>query len=388
VKSFLTRIVITLSVVSLLTDISSEMLIPIMPVYLKSIGFTVLWIGLLEGIAEAVVGLTKGYFGNRSDVLGRRLPFVISGYLLSTISKPIMGLFTALPVIFLARSGDRLGKGIRSAARDAMLAGEADVAHRGKVFGFHRAFDTFGAALGPLAALAYLHYNPGEYRPLFIYAFFPALAAVALLFFVKEKRAESISVEKISFLNFFSYWKKSSPQYRHAARGLIAFALVNSSDAFLLLRAKDAGATDEQVIIAYVFYNLVYSLFAFPAGFIADKAGMKKSFMVGLLFFIAAYFGMAFASSAWHVATLFVLYGIYAAISETVSRAWLSGLCNKGEQATALGFYSGMTSLAALAASTLAGFLWLKAGAMFVFLFSAAGAALVLVYFAAVRNKN
>ena len=390
-KSILTRIVITLSVVSLLTDISSEMLYPVMPVYLQSIGFTVLWIGLLEGFAEAVVGLTKGYFGKWSDVSGRRMPFVIVGYLFSTISKPLIGLFTSIPVIFLARSTDRLGKGIRTAARDAILAHESDIAHRGKVFGFHRAADTFGAALGPLAALIWLHYNPGEYRQLFIYAFFPAIIAVALLFLIKEKKSEFVSTEKISlrnFFSFFSYWKKSSASYKHAAAGLIAFALINSSDVFLLLRAKDAGATDEQVILAYIFYNLVYALFAFPAGAIADKIGMKKSFMVGLLFFIATYFGMAFASSAWTVFALFTLYGIYAAIVETVSRAWLSGLCEKEERATALGFYSGMTSLAALAASTVAGLLWLKAGAMVVFLFSATGAGLVLAYFVFSRYKT
>jgi MFS family permease len=390
-RSFLTRIVITLSVVSLLTDISSEMLIPVMPAYLTSIGFTVLWIGILEGVAEAVVGLTKGYFGKWSDVSGRRMPFVVVGYLLSTVSKPVIGLLTSIPVIFLARSGDRLGKGIRTAARDAILAHESGESHRGKVFGFHRAADTFGAALGPLIALAWLHFNPGEYRQLFIYAFFPSLLAVGLLFLIKEKKPEFVSTEKISLRNFFSYfsyWKKSSASYKHVATGLVAFAVVNSSDAFLLLRARDAGATDEQVILAYVFYNLIYALFAFPAGAIADRIGMKKSFMVGLLFFIATYFGMAFASSAWAVFGLFVLYGIYAAIAETVSRAWLSGLCEKNKRATALGFYSGMTSLAALAASTMAGLLWLKAGAMAVFLFSAAGATGVFLYFVAVKDKN
>jgi MFS family permease len=391
VKSILTRIIITLSVVSLLTDISSEMLYPVMPVYLKSIGFTVLWIGLLEGFAEAVVGLTKGYFGKWSDVSGRRLPFVIAGYLFSTVSKPIIGLFTSVPVIFLARSSDRLGKGMRTAARDAMLAGESEPANRGKVFGFHRAADTFGAAIGPLIALAWLHYHPGEYRQLFIYAFFPSLAAVGLLFLIKEKKAEAAATENLSFRNFFSffsYWKKSSAGYRHAAAGLIAFALINSSDAFLLLRAKDAGATDEQVILAYIFYNLIYALFAFPAGVIADKMGMKKSFLAGVVFFIITYTGMAFASTAWAVFALFTLYGIYAAIAETVSRAWLSGLCEKHERATAIGFYSGMTSLAALAASTIAGLLWLKAGAAAVFLFSAAGAIAVLVYFVANGRKQ
>jgi MFS family permease len=388
---FLTRVIITLSVVSLFTDISSEMLYPVMPAYLTSIGFTALWIGMMEGFAEAVVGLSKGYFGKWSDISGRRLPFVIVGYLFSSISKPLIALVSSVAAVFLLRSTDRLGKGIRTAARDAMLAHESDAEHRGKVFGFHRAMDTFGAALGPVAALIYLHYNPGDYKQLFLYAFIPAIAGVSLLFFMKEKKAEAVTGNKASMpglFSFFGYWKKSSPAYKHTAIGLIAFALINSSDAFLLLGAKNAGASDEQVIIAYIFYNLVYALLAFPAGAIADKMGMKKTFMLGLVFFAGTYTGMAFASSAYHVFALFVVYGMYAAVIETVSRAWISRLSHKDERATALGFYSGMTSLALLAASTVAGAIWVSAGPGAVFLFSAIGAAMVLLYFATSKSNE
>jgi MFS family permease len=360
------------------------MLYPIMPVFLTSIGFTALWIGMMEGIAEAVVGLSKGYFGKWSDVSGRRMPFVIIGYLFSSISKPLIAVFTSVSSVFFLRSTDRLGKGIRTAARDAMLSHESDAEHRGKVFGFHRAMDTFGAAIGPLLALIYLHYNPGEYKQLFLYAFIPAIAGVALLFFIKDKKAENTSEKNNSMPKLFSflgYWKKSSPAYKHAAKGLIVFALINSSDAFLLLGAKHAGANDEQVILAYIFYNLVYALLAFPAGALADRIGMKKTFMLGVIFFVMTYSGMAFATSAYHIFALFMLYGFYAAIVETVSRAWLSHLSEKNERGTALGFYSGMTSLALMAASTIAGAIWVVAGAAAVFLFSAAGAALVLLYF-------
>lgn len=388
---FLTRVVVTLSVVSLFTDISSEMLYPVMPVFLTSIGFTALWIGMMEGIAEAVVGLSKGYFGKWSDVSGRRLPFVIIGYLFSSISKPLIAIFTSVAAVFFLRSTDRLGKGIRTAARDAMLAHESDKEHHGKVFGFHRAMDTFGAAIGPLLALIYLHYNPGEYRQLFLYAFIPAIAGVSLLFFLKDKKADGVSVQNNSMPKLFSfldYWKKSSPAYKHAAKGLIGFALINSSDAFLLLGAKHAGANDEQIILAYIFYNLVYALLAFPAGALADWMGMKKTFMLGMVFFAVAYTGMALATSAYHIFILFVVYGFYAAIVETVSRAWLSRLSEKEERATALGFYSGMTSLALMAASTIAGVIWVAAGAGAVFLFSATGAAIVLVYFAITKPKE
>ncbi len=388
---FLTRIVVTLSVVSLFTDISSEMLYPVMPVFLTSIGFTALWIGLMEGIAEAVVGLSKGYFGKWSDVSGRRLPFVIIGYLFSSISKPLIAVFTSVAAVFFLRSTDRLGKGIRTAARDAMLVHESDDEHRGKVFGFHRAMDTLGAAMGPVLALIYLHYHPGDYKQLFLYAFIPAVAGVSLLFFLKDRKAEGVSGQNNSMPKFFSflgYWKKSSSAYKHAAKGLIGFALINSSDAFLLLGAKHAGANDEQVILAYIFYNLVYALLAFPAGALADKIGMKKTFMLGIIFFAATYTGMAFATEAYHVFALFVLYGFYAAIGETVSRAWLSRLSAKDERATALGFYSGMTSLALMAASSAAGGIWVAIGADAVFLFSAIGAIMVLFYFAFTKPKE
>ncbi|MBK5286456.1 MAG: MFS transporter, partial [Bacteroidia bacterium] len=238
--------------------------------------------------------------------------------------------------------------------------------------------------------LVYLHFHPGEYRSLFLYAFLPAIAGVGLLFFIKEKKNATILTQQKSFpklFSFLSYWKKSSPDYKHAAGGLIAFALFNSSDAFLLIRARDVGATDEQVIMAYIFYNLIYALFAFPAGTLADRMGMKKTFLLGLFFFIAAYTGMAFASSASHVFALFILYGIYAAIVETVSKAWLSGLCEKEERATALGFYSGITSLMALAASGIAGLIWVKAGAAPVFIFAATGTVLVMFYFSLIKRS-
>ena len=361
-----------------------------MPVFLTSIGFTALWIGMMEGIAEAVVGLSKGYFGRWSDVSGRRLPFVIVGYLFSSISKPLIALFTSVAAVFFLRSSDRLGKGIRTAARDAILAQESDPEHRGKVFGFHRAMDTFGAALGPLAALIYLHYNPGDYKQLFLYAFIPAIAGVSLLFFIKEKKTETTGSKNSvpGPFSFFGYWKKSSPAYKHTAIGLIAFALINSSDAFLLLGAKNTGASDEQVILAYIFYNLVYALLAFPAGMLADRFGMRRTFMVGMVFFAVTYAGMSFASSAYQVFALFVLYGMYAAIVETVSRAWISHFSHKDDRATALGFYSGMNSLALLVASTIAGSIWVAAGPEVVFLFSAAGAAFVLLYFAISKPKE
>ncbi len=169
----ITRTVWILSIVSLLTDTASEMLYPIMPVYLKSIGFSIALIGIIEGIAEATAGLSKGYFGKLSDLSGKRMPFVQIGYALSAVSKPLMAVFIYPLWIFLARTLDRFGKGIRTGARDALLSSEATPATKGKIFGFHRSMDTFGAVLGPSIALVYLYFYPQNYRTLFLLPFFP-----------------------------------------------------------------------------------------------------------------------------------------------------------------------------------------------------------------------
>src|SRR3954454_7244640 len=169
----ISRTVLILSMVSLFTDMASEMLYPVMPIYLKTIGFSIVLIGVLEGVAEATAGLSKGYFGKRSDAAQRRVPFVQLGYALSAISKPMMGIFIYPIWIFFARTIDRLGKGIRTGARDALLSDEATPATKGKVFGFHRSMDTVGAVIGPSLALAYLYCYPGQYKILFYIAFFP-----------------------------------------------------------------------------------------------------------------------------------------------------------------------------------------------------------------------
>jgi len=235
----ITRAVLLLSVVSLFTDVASEMLYPIMPMYLTSIGFSVALIGLLEGIAEATAGLSKGYFGNLSDSIGKRKIFVQLGYSLSAISKPMMAVFTFPLWIFGARTLDRLGKGIRTGARDAMLSAETTPEFKGRVFGFHRAFDTIGAALGPLAALIFLIFYPAQYRTLFLLAFIPGVIAIAITFLVKEDRKiqntkMSALVARPGFFSFLKYWKIAPREFRLLVVGLLFFTLMNSSDVLLL----------------------------------------------------------------------------------------------------------------------------------------------------------
>ena len=378
--SIISRTVWILAIVSLFADVASEILYPVIPVYLEQIGFSVVLIGLLEGVAEFVVGLSKGYFGQLSDAKGVRLPFVRLGYFLSACAKPMLGLFAWPPWIFFARTTDRLGKGVRTAARDAILSGEATRETKARVFGFHRTWDTVGAITGPVLALLYLHFYPQQYRTLFFIAFVPGLASVLILFLLKEKRSTPNTGQKGGFFSFFSYWKLASPQYRQLVVGLLIFALFNSSDVFLLLRVKAITGSDEATITAYIFYNLVYALAAYPMGMLGDKIGMKKVFMAGLLFFAIAYGGFAMMEQSWMIFPLFFAYGLYAAATQGIARAWITNLAHDRLTATAIGFFTSCQSICTLLASIIAGLVWTELGPMYAFALSAVAALGVMIY--------
>lgn len=382
ILSYISKTVWVLSLVSLFTDTASEMLYPIMPIYLKSIGFSIVLIGVLEGFAEALAGLSKGYFGKLSDNSGKRVSFVRLGYALSAISKPMMAVFIFPMWIFLARSIDRFGKGIRTGARDAILSDVATPQTKGKIFGFHRSMDALGAVLGPVIALIYLYFYPKEYRTLFYIAFIPGLLAVFASFLLKDK-TKKYSTEKksISFFSFLNYWRTSPAQYRKVVIGLLVFTLFNSSDIFLLLKAKQAGLNDTNVIGIYIFYNLVYALCSLPIGILADKIGLKKMFLFGISLFAIVYFGMAFSKNSYTIALLFFIYGVYAAATEGISKAWISNISDKKDTATAIGTYSGFQSICALIASSIAGLIWYQFGANTTFMITGIMTVLVIIYF-------
>jgi len=378
----ITRTVWILSLVSLFTDMASEMLYPIMPIYLQSIGFSIVLIGVLEGLVEAVAGLSKGYFGQLSDSKAKRAPFVQLGYALSAISKPMMAFFVYPLWIFFARTTDRLGKGVRTGARDAMLSAETTNANKGKVFGFHRSMDTFGAVFGPALALIYLYFYPEDYINLFYIAFIPGMLAVVASFLLKDKKVETSSIKKkIGFFSFIKYWQKSSSEYRKVVLGLLCFALFNSSDVFLLLKAKDAGLDDTWVIGIYIFYNLIYALTAFPLGILADKIGLKKMFLFGLIIFSLVYFGMGLTTNLYAIIALFFSYGIFAAATEGISKAWITNISKDENTATAVGTFSAFQSIVAMVASVGAGLLWFYFGANVTFLVTASATILVIIYF-------
>lgn len=374
--------------VSLFTDTASEMLYPIMPIYLKSIGFSIVLIGILEGIAEATAGLSKGYFGKLSDTSGRRVPFVQLGYAFSAISKPMMAIFIFPLWIFFARTLDRFGKGIRTGARDAMLSEEATPSTKGKIFGFHRSMDTLGAVIGPSFALLYLYYYPEDYSTLFFIAFVPGLLAITTTFYLKDKKEKFTTSEvRPSLFSFLKYWSSSPTEYRKVVTGLLAFTLVNSSDVFLLLQAKQSGLDDTMVIGIYIFYNLIYAMFAFPLGILADKVGLKTIFILGLSLFALVYFGMAINTNLYFFFGLFFIYGVYASTTEGISKAWISNISDRKDTATAIGTYTGLQSICTMIASSLTGFIWFWLGAKFAFIITACATLLVVIYFLSIPKS-
>ena len=396
----ITRTVLILSFVSLFADVASEMLYPIIPIYLKEIGFSVFWIGILEGFVNFTAGISKGYFGKLSDEKGLRLPFIKLGYFLSAISKPLIGLFVAKFWIFFVRTLDRLGKGVRVAAKDALLSQEATKKTKARVFGFNRSLDTAGATIGPAIALVFLIFYPGDYKTLFYLAFIPGIISVLFIFFIKEKKQPVSTMEKGNFFSFFKYWKIATPEYKKLIIGLLLFALFNSSDIFLLLKTKEAigestitlfGATftsDTITIAAYVFYNLIFALGCYPLGMLADKIGYKNIFIAGLVLFAGVYSGFAFDPSIGVIFFLFFLYGLYAAATDGVIKAWITNIAHDKNTATAVGFYTSCQSICTLLASTIAGLLWDGFGSFYTFIATALIAALVMLYFLLKFRKN
>lgn len=381
-RKIITRPILILSVVSLLTDIASEMLYPIMPIYLRSIGFSVFLIGILEGLVEAVAGFSKGYFGNLSDSLQKRAIFVRIGYTMSAVAKPLIALFTNPYWVFGVRTVERLGKGVRTSARDALLSDYTTPKNKGRVFGFHRSMDTLGAALGPLVALIFLYFSPGQYARLFLISAIPGFFAILLTLLVKDKKQELPQERrKVGFFSFLSYWKSATPQYKLIVSGLLFFTLINSADTFLLLFLKFKGLTDTQIIGTYIFYNVVYAILSYPVGILSDKIGQKKIIIAGLFAFSIVYGAFSYANTLWIFFALFLVYGFYASATEGISKALITNIVDKSKTATALGFYNSFASVATLFASSFAGFIWNTFSPRATFMISSIGAFCVAIFF-------
>jgi MFS family permease len=366
--------------VSLFTDIASEMLYPVTPIFLTAVlGSSMAVVGIIEGIAEFIAGLLKGYFGNLSDKVGKRSVFIVIGYGLSAIAKPLPGIFQNIPTVLFSRVADRTGKGIRTAPRDALLGSHSN-GNSGAVFGFHRGMDTLGAAIGPAAALVLLHYFPDNFQLIFLLAFVPSATAVLFTILVKDKPIESKpGIRK----NYSSFWKSAPKSYKKLLVLITIFSLVNSSDVFLILKSRDISDSSTLAIFGYIFYNLVYAAASYPLGGLSDKYGKKKIFSLGLLIFSLVYFGFALVPEIELIWLLFALYGIYAASTEGISKAWISDLIPDEQRGSAIGLLTMLSSFSVMLGSFLTGILWDQFGSAIPFLLSAAVSLVIalLVFF-------
>lgn len=373
-KMKISKQVFILGMVSLFTDIASEMLYPVTPIFLTVVlGSSMAVVGLIEGIAEVTSGLLKGYFGNLSDKLGKRSIFVVFGYGISALAKSLPGIFQNIPVVLTSRVSDRIGKGIRTAPRDALLASHSN-GNSGAVFGFHRALDTLGAAIGPVLALVLLNFYPNNFQLIFLAAFVPSVIAVVFTLFVKDNDASSNEKSKKNYLEF---WKSAPNQYKQVLVLITIFSLVNSSDVFLILKSQNITHSSSLAIFGYVFYNIIYAIFSYPLGGLADKYGKQKVFSFGLMIFSAVYFGFAFLSDINLIWILFALYGIYAASTEGVSKAWISDLIPSEQRGSAIGLLTMLSSFSVMLGSFLTGILWDRFGSSFPFLLSAISSLLI-----------
>lgn len=379
-KSAITKPVLILSLVSLFTDIASEMLYPISPIFLTSVlGSSMVVVGIIEGIAESIAGISKGYFGFISDRIGKRKPFVILGYGLSAFLKSLPGVWTAVNGILTARVGDRIGKGIRTAPRDALLASYSTQENRGAVFGFHRGVDTLGAALGPALSLIFLFFFPGQYQMIFLLAFIPSVIAFTLAFFVKEKSFQPTKKDRSTLLISFSIWKDSPLAFKHLILIVTFFSFFNGSDVFLILRSRQIGFSDFIAIGGYIFYNLVYASASYPIGILSDKIGKRKTFSLGITIFSLTYIGFAFVNSDWFCWILFAFYGIYAASTEGIVKAWISNLIPQQKRASAIGIQNALSSIAFLFASVLTGLVWNYFGSSVAMMMTASAGLLTII---------
>jgi MFS family permease len=367
-KSKIPRQVFILGMVSLFTDVASEMLYPITPIFLTAVlGSSMAVVGIIEGLAEFVAGLLKGYFGNLSDKIGKRSIFIVMGYGLSAIAKPLPGIFQNIPTVLSSRVADRTGKGIRTAPRDALLGSHSN-GNSGAVFGFHRGMDTLGAAIGPAAALVLLHYFPDNFQLIFLLAFIPSAIAVAFTLLVKDKPIES---KPGSRKNYSSFWKSAPKSYKKLLVLITIFSLINSSDVFLILKSKDISDSSTLAIFGYIFYNLIYAAVSYPLGGLADKYGKRKIFSLGLIIFSLVYFGFALVPEIELIWMLFALYGIYAASTEGISKAWVSDLIPDEQRGSAIGLLTMLSSFSVMLGSFLTGILWDQFGSAIPFLLSA-----------------
>lgn len=369
-----------LACASLFADVSTEMLYPVLPIYLTQVlkaGGNV--VGITEGIAQATQNIIQGFSGWLSDKTRKRKPIAVAGYVLAAVAKPLIGLASAWPGVLGARFLDRLGSGTRSAPRDALIASSVDEKNRGRAFGLEGIGDNLGAFLGPLLAIILLFSVAIDIRSIFFLAIIPGLLAVLMILLVQEKPVRISAKSKLDIhIRQFpkAYWK-----YLFV---MALFGIGNSSNAFLILQTKSLGVSLELTILMYAFFNLVAAVVSYPSGSLSDRFGRKNILLLSFLIFLATYLGFALSTNLYVIGFLFILYGVYQGIFRSVGKVLATDFVSPHIRASAVGWYSTTIGLASLIASIVAGQLWDKIGhpAVFIYgtIFACLGSVALLIF--------
>lgn len=379
--------IVLLGLTSFFSDISSEMVYPLIPLYLTTaFGATPALVGIIEGIAESLASLLKVFSGYITDKKNNKKPVAFCGYATGLIYKLALLLATSWAGILAARVIDRLGKGIRTAPRDVLVSESADKKTMGRAFGIHKALDMAGSAVGILIAYLLLANSTGafDYKNLFIISIVPAIIGLAILLFVKEKKQHEVKERE-------QFWKRMKELDGNLKLYLLVafiFTLGNSSNTFLLLRAKDVGFNDTNVVLLYFLYNITAAILSVPFGRLSDKIGRKKVLVAGYLVFAAVYAGFAFVSNSAVLVGIFILYGFYTAMTAGVERALISEIAPPQLKGTMLGLHATIVGIALLPASVIAGFLWNLLGASAPFLLGASLSFIAAVILMLLLNRR
>lgn len=365
----LNRNVFFAGLVSLFMDISSEMVYPLVPLFLTTVlGATKTTVGIIEGVAEATASFLKVFSGWISDRSGKKKLLMGIGYGVSTASRPMIAMAATWLGVFSARFIDRFGKGIRTAPRDAIIAESTSPEKLGLAFGFHRSMDTVGAIIGPAIAFILLFLFKDDLRLVFLVSTIPGIIAVAVvIFFITEKKKERglAALPKLKLSAF-------DGSFRHYLVVIGVFSLGNFADAFLVLQAENVGISSEAIPIAYLLFNVVFAASSAPMGAVADKIGVKNMILLAFGAFAAVYAGVAFSSNPLHMWILFPLYGVYKGMGDGTQKAYLALISPKEHKATAFGVYHTVSGLMLLPASIIAGYLWDNIGPEATFLYGSA----------------
>ena len=379
----ITRNVFILGLVSLFTDISSQMVFPLIPLFMVTVlGTGAYAVGIVEGAAETTASLLKVVSGYWSDKIRRRKPFILLGYSLSAITKPLFAFATIWSFVLVIRVVERIGKGLRTAPRDAIVAESCDESVRGKAYGFHRAMDGIGSILG--AVLAFLLLPILGYEKIFLFAFLPAIVAVFVILFIKEgKRPAREERKEMSIKISFKELPVNLKLFIIVSS---IFALGHFGYAFLLLRAVDIGLTDQMAILLFILFYVVYTVCSVPSGMLSDKIGRKPVLRAGYVLFGITSLGLVFASDIYGILLLFAIYGIFYAMIDGVGRAFVVDLAPEHLKATALGTFHTAIGLVALPGGYIAGLLWDQISPETTFVYGLVLAVVSLVLFTFVKD--